>query len=158
MKIPSAKDRALHYTPVYLVIYVAVDNVANCVVHEFFRNSVVQQHNKSLAPSLRLYPDPYVSSPDPNNQSLRTILLLRNTGLDISVVSSLQVFPYICFLPRVLHCQPIISFIWSRYKCSVDSRIKRDQLDVTCFFITLFNVQHVSDVNTSILRSLRLIC
>ena len=40
----------------------------------------------------------------------------------------------------------------------LDSWIKRDQLDVTCFFITLFNAQHVSDVNTSILRSLRLIC
>jgi len=36
--------------------------------------------------------------------------------------------------------------------------IKRHQLDVTCFFISLFNAQHVSDVNTSILRSLRLIC
>jgi len=38
------------------------------------------------------------------------------------------------------------------------SSIKRDQLEVTCFIISLFNVQHVSDVNTSILRSLRLIC
>jgi len=38
------------------------------------------------------------------------------------------------------------------------SWIKRDQLDVTCFFISLFNAQHVSDVNTSILRSLRFIC
>jgi len=38
------------------------------------------------------------------------------------------------------------------------SWIKRDQLDVTCFIISLFNAQHVSDVNTSILRSLRLIC
>jgi len=36
--------------------------------------------------------------------------------------------------------------------------IKRDQLDVTCFIISLFNAQQVSDVNTSILRSLRLIC
>ena len=36
--------------------------------------------------------------------------------------------------------------------------IKRDQLDVTCFIISLFNAQHVSDVNTSILRSFRLIC
>jgi len=36
--------------------------------------------------------------------------------------------------------------------------IKRDQLDVTCFIISLFNAQHISDVNTSILRSLRLIC
>ena len=36
--------------------------------------------------------------------------------------------------------------------------IKRDQLDVTCFIISLFNAQYVSDVNTSIIRSLRLIC
>jgi len=39
---------------------------------------------------------------------------------------------------------------------NLDSWIKRDQLDVT-FFISLFNAQHISDVNTSILRSLRLI-
>ena len=39
-----------------------------------------------------------------------------------------------------------------------DSWIRRDQLHVTCFIISLFNAQHVSDVNTSILRSLRLIC
>jgi len=40
----------------------------------------------------------------------------------------------------------------------LDSWVKRDQLDVTCFVISLFNAQHVSDVNTSILRSLRLMC
>jgi len=40
----------------------------------------------------------------------------------------------------------------------LDSWIKRDQLDVTCFIIPLFNAQQVSDVNTSILRSLRPIC
>ena len=40
----------------------------------------------------------------------------------------------------------------------LDSWAKRNQLDVTCFIISLFNAQHVSDVNTSILRSLRLIC
>jgi len=34
---------------------------------------------------------------------------------------------------------------------------KRDQLDATYFIITLFSAQHVSYVNTSILRSLRLI-
>ena len=39
-----------------------------------------------------------------------------------------------------------------------DSWVKRDQFDVTCFIISLFNAQHVSDVNTSILRRLRLIC
>ena len=30
----------------------------------------------------------------------------------------------------------------------IDSSIKIDQLDVTCFIISLFNAQHVSDVNT----------
>ena len=40
----------------------------------------------------------------------------------------------------------------------LDSWIKRDQLDATCFIITLFSAQHISDVNTSILRSLQLIC
>jgi len=38
------------------------------------------------------------------------------------------------------------------------SWIKRDQLDVTRFIISLFNAQHVSDVSTSILRNLRLVC
>ena len=31
----------------------------------------------------------------------------------------------------------------------LDSWIKRDQLDVSCFIVSLFNAQHVSDVNTS---------
>jgi hypothetical protein len=38
------------------------------------------------------------------------------------------------------------------------SWIKIDQLDVTRFFISLFHAQHVSDVSTSIVRSLWLIC
>ena len=41
---------------------------------------------------------------------------------------------------------------------SRDILIKRYKLDVTCLFISLFNAQHVSDVNTSILSCLRLIC
>jgi hypothetical protein len=40
----------------------------------------------------------------------------------------------------------------------LDIWIMRDQLEVTCFIISLFNAQRVSDVNKSILRSLRLIC
>ena len=54
------------------------------------------------------------------------------------------------------------NFVWISYVYwtvhHLDSWIKRDQLVVTCFIISLFNAQHVSDVNTSILRSLRLIC
>jgi hypothetical protein len=36
----------------------------------------------------------------------------------------------------------------------LDSWIKIDQLDVTCFIISLFTAQHVSDVSTSIFMSL----
>jgi len=43
-------------------------------------------------------------------------------------------------------------------KISEGTWIKTDQLDVTCFVISLFNAKHVSELNTSILRSLRLIC
>ena len=43
-------------------------------------------------------------------------------------------------------------------KTNVHSWMKRDQLYVTRFIISLSNGQHVSDVNTSILRSLWLIC
>jgi len=39
-----------------------------------------------------------------------------------------------------------------------DSWVKRDQLDVTGFIISLYNAQHVLDINTSILRSFRLMC
>jgi len=38
------------------------------------------------------------------------------------------------------------------------SWIKIDQLDVTCFIISLLNAQHVLNISTSILRSLWLIC
>jgi len=56
-------------------------------------------------------------------------------------------FPSVCG-PELVHGDPKYCSIW----------IKRDQLDVTCFFISLFTAQHVSDVNTSIFRCLRLIC
>jgi len=52
----------------------------------------------------------------------------------------------------------ICGYLHWRYEYEDDSWIKRDQLDVTCFIISLFNAQHVSDVNTSVLRSLLLIC
>ena len=39
----------------------------------------------------------------------------------------------------------------------LDSWIKIDQLDVTCFIISLFTAQHVLNVSTSIFRNLRLI-
>jgi hypothetical protein len=42
-------------------------------------------------------------------------------------------------------------------KSKSTSWIKIDQLDVTCFIVSLFTAQHVSNVSTSIFRSLRLI-
>ena len=39
----------------------------------------------------------------------------------------------------------------------LDSWIKIDQLDVTCFIVSLFTAQHVLNVTTSIFRSLQLI-
>ena len=48
-----------------------------------------------------------------------------------------------------------LMFIWTVHH--LDSWIKIDQLDVTCFIISLFNAQHVSNVSTSIFSSLRLI-
>jgi hypothetical protein len=49
-------------------------------------------------------------------------------------------------------------YIGQVYNGVLDSWIKGDELDVTSFFISLFNAQHVSDINTFILRNLRLIC
>jgi len=57
---------------------------------------------------------------------------------------------------RILKTQPPSYVYWNMHY--LYGWIKRDQLDVTCFIIPLFNAQHVSDVNTPILRSLRLIC
>jgi len=47
----------------------------------------------------------------------------------------------------------LCSLLKLRFKTLSDFLIKTDQLDVTCFIISLFNAQHVSDVNTTILRS-----
>ena len=46
---------------------------------------------------------------------------------------------------------------WSASACIKTAWIKIDQLDVTCFIISLFTVQHVSNVITFIFRSLLLI-
>ena len=54
----------------------------------------------------------------------------------------------------VCWCYVVVWLWW----CGIRMQVKTNQLDVTCFIISLFNAQHVSDVNTSILRSLRLIC
>ena len=66
----------------------------------------------------------------------------------------MYIYIYILFKKSKIYIKTYV--YWTVHH--LDSSIKRDQLDVTCFFISLFNAQHVSDVNTSILRSLRLIC
>jgi len=47
--------------------------------------------------------------------------------------------------------------VWNSGWMNTNSSVKTDQLDVTCI-ISLLNAQHVSYVNTSILRSLWLMC
>ena len=49
------------------------------------------------------------------------------------------------------------SYAASNVNASFYSWIKTDQLDVTWFIISLFNARHVSNINTSIFRSLRII-
>ena len=63
-------------------------------------------------------------------------------------------------------CDPRSVNAWPNIRCMLayvywtvhhlDSGIKIDQLDVTCLIISLFTAQHVSNVSTSIFRSLRL--
>jgi len=74
-----------------------------------------------------------------------------------------RVFYVVLFSPPLDNClklgpghffPPTFEFIvyYNPHSC-----IKIDQLDVTCFIISLFTAQHVSNVSTSIFRSLRLI-
>ena len=49
---------------------------------------------------------------------------------------------------HLIKCHYFFSYVyWTVHH--LDSWGKRDQLDVTCFIVSLFNAQHVSDVNTS---------
>ena len=91
---------------------------------------------------------------------------VRLLVLLINVLFMFHKFPHYAFCPNIYHFifpGPNISLntlspsyvYWTVHH--FDSWIKVDRLDVTCFIISLFNAQHVSDVNTSILRSLRLI-
>ena len=59
----------------------------------------------------------------------------------------------------VLRCGSagVVWYLYTGWSTSLDRWIKIDQLDVTCFIISLFTAQHVSNVSTSIFRSMRLI-
>jgi len=62
--------------------------------------------------------------------------------------------------PSLLHVSPILCCLQGTHapNSSLYSWKIRDQLDVTCYYVlfNLFYAQHVSDFNTSIIRSLRL--
>ena len=73
------------------------------------------------------------------------------TGLDLT---DGQVTNFLMFI-QTLQKSANYYVYWNVHH--LGSWIKIDQLDVTCFIISLFNAQRVSDVNTSIFRSLRLI-
>ena len=65
-------------------------------------------------------------------------------------------FSSISKLKPAITTVPLSYVYWTVHH--LDNWIKIDQLDVTCFITSLFNSQHVSNVSTPILRSLRLIC
>ena len=94
----------------------------------------------------------------------------RPTGLVTSCIGTTfyRVFNLKKLTKRVIDVMMKLKFlvkkfcqVWDRANASyvyrtvhhLDSWIKRDQLDGTCFIISLFNAQHVSNVSTSILRS-----
>ena len=94
-------------------------------------------------------------------------MILMKAGTNTVPLKCLQICGVLISYRWSLHLAPSVtsqlttvaseSYVyWTVHR--LDSWLKRDQLDVTCFIISLFNAQHVSDVNTSILRSLRLIC
>ena len=79
----------------------------------------------------------------------------------MTVEQDATVFSLLYFCTQLYMFRLLTAIIRSWYSTAVitacGSWVKRDQLDAACFIITLFSAQHVSDVNTSILRSLRLI-
>ena len=85
------------------------------------------------------------------------IIYLHLTSYDKNMTpTAIELSPNIAWLSGITITQFSESYVyWAVHH--LDSWIKRDQLDVTCCIISLFTAQHVSDVNTSILRSLRLI-
>ena len=65
--------------------------------------------------------------------------------------------PYINYIDKIEQGPTHLTKATGHFKILNVSWIKIDQLDVTCFIISLFTTQHVSNVSTSIFRSLRLI-
>ena len=77
----------------------------------------------------------------------------------LAFVTDIENYVYknrICIIENWVH-RIISNMCTIMYKNFFVSWIKRDQLDVTCFIISLITAQHVSNVSTFIFRSLRLI-
>ena len=107
------------------------------------------------------------TSADPLTPNSQNALVLPNDilpgpGFSRKVTSLLErcssVTEWLIVLYLVRHCHSaeerfVSAHAWSYTR---NSWIKTDQLDVTRFFISPFTAQHVSNVSTSIFRSLRL--
>ena len=126
-----------------------------------------------LVPNLRHSPNTFQPSPNSTLRNrlaryLRNSLKQWNWGFDpannihqfMSEPTSLRcTFMYTLNVPCLLIAT--VKDTWQYYVYwtvhHLDSWIKTDQLDDTCFIVSLFTAQHVSNVSTSIFRSFRLI-
>ena len=95
--------------------------------------------------------------------SKRCILYIYSTNIGIkyfkhgiyySFFLNAVCFIVLTYLVPVLYTFYIQNVLKLKKNNSGSKRIKIDQLDVTCFIISLFTAQHVSNVSTSILREL----
>jgi len=106
------------------------------------------QYDKYLLPWIQ-YWDPWW--PTVSLSETRRVLYQNKVGKYCILLAFRIRLSSTCFEQMIVHLQEVICVQ------TAHSWVKTDQLDVTCVIISLFNAQHVLDVNTSILRSLRLI-
>jgi len=90
-----------------------------------------------------------------NNSALKLTKLLEGVAM---VCTSIPWHTHITHDNNLSLCQTGVLLATTVQVCwTQHSWIKIDQLHVTCFIISLFTAQHVSNVSTSIFRSLQLI-
>ena len=126
----------------------------------FYRNfccSESWRFLRSYSVNTKMFCIIFLSSTEPVFRNFSTITFAVFFYGTPGVEYSLQAIQQHIFPPWHTPCKSAANEHVFQGKTYTDRWIKRDQLDVNRFIISLFTAQHVSDVNTSILRSLRLI-